>query len=57
MKMMIFPIDSEEKELCCLCVLGIVHYDYMTPSAKALYDTLTKEEIHEIKEKFKRADD
>lgn len=55
--MIIFPIDSEEKELCCLCVLGIVHYDYMAPSAKTLYDTLTKEEIYEIKEKFKRADD
>jgi len=45
-----FPIDSEEKELCCWCILGIVHYDYMTPSAKALYDTLTEKEKHEIKE-------
>jgi len=55
--MAIFPIDSEEKELCCLCALDIVHYDYMTPSARALYDTLTEEEIQKIKETFKHIDD
>ena len=47
-KMPMFPINSEEKELCCLCALGLVHYDYLTPSAKELYDTLTEKDKKEI---------
>ncbi len=48
----IIPIDSEEKELCCLCILGLVLYDYMTPSARQLYDTLTEEDKQEITKRF-----
>ena len=45
----LFPIDSSEKELCFLCCLGIVYYDYMPLAAKKLYDNLTEQEMQEIK--------
>jgi len=50
--MLLFPINSEEKELCCLCALGLVHYDYLTPSARELYDTLTEQDKQEIQKRL-----
>jgi len=50
----LIPIDSLEKELCVLCITGLVHYPYMTPEARALYDAITEEEKEEIKNFLKR---
>lgn len=49
----LIPIDSLEKELCVLCIIGLVHYHYMTPEARDLYDTITEEEKEEIKKILK----
>jgi len=49
----LIPIDCLEKELCVLCITGLVYYPYMTPEARALYDTITEEEKGEIKNYFK----
>lgn len=49
----LIPIDSLEKELCVLCIIGLVYYPYMTPEARNLYDTITEEEKEEIKKIFK----
>lgn len=48
------PIDSEEKEECLLCHLGLVYYPYMTPNARNLYDSITPEQWREIDEKIRR---
>ena len=45
----LIPIDCLEKELCVLCIVGLVYYPYMTPEARALYDTISEEEKEEIK--------
>ena len=50
----LIPIDSLEKELCVLCIVGLVYYPYMTPEARSLYDTITEEEKEEIKEFFEK---
>ena len=49
----LIPIDSLEKELCVLCIIDLVHYPYMTPEARTLYDTITEEEKEEIKKILK----
>ena len=53
----LIPIDSLEKELCILCIIGLVYYPYMTPEARALYDTITEEEKQEIKKIFEKVGD
>ena len=50
----LIPIDCVEKELCVLCITGLVYYPYMTPEARDLYDTITEEEKEEIKKFFKK---
>lgn len=50
----LIPIDCLEKELCVLCIIGLVDYLYMTPEARALYDTITQKEKEEIKKLFER---
>ena len=40
----LIPIDCLEKELCVLCIIGLVDYRYMTPEARNLYDTITEKE-------------
>ena len=50
----LIPIDCLEKELCVLCIIGLVHYHYMTPEARTLYDTITEEEKEEIKNFLRR---
>ena len=50
----LIPIDSEEKEMCVLCIIGIVYEPYMSPIARKLYASLTEEEKEEIKILFKR---
>ena len=49
----LIPIDCLEKELCVLCITGLVYYPYMTPEARDLYDTITEEEKEEIQNYFK----
>ena len=49
----LIPIDCLEKELCVLCITGLVYYPYMTPEARDLYDTITEEEKEEIKKFLK----
>lgn len=51
--MKLLPIDCEEKELCVLCCIGLVVYDYMPLEAKVLYDTIADEEKEEIKKLLK----
>lgn len=53
----LIPIDSLEKELCVLCITGLVYYPYMTPEARNLYDTITEEEKEEIKKIFEKVSD
>ena len=53
----LIPIDSLEKELCILCIIGLVYYQYMTPEARALYDNITEEEKQEIKKIFEKVGD
>ena len=53
----LIPIDSLEKELCILCIIDLVYYPYMTPEARALYDTITEEEKQEIKKIFEKVGD
>ena len=53
----IIPINSDEKCLCCLCILKLIHYDDMSLSAKELFDTLTEEDKEEIRRKIKNASD
>lgn len=50
----LIPINSLEKELCVLCITGLVYYPYMTPKARNLYDTITEEEKEEIKKFFEK---
>ena len=50
----LIPINCLEKELCVLCITGLVDYLYMTPEARDLYDTITEEEKEEIKDYLKR---
>lgn len=52
----LIPIDCLEKELCVLCIMGIVYYPYMPPEARDLYDTITKEEKEEIKKYFEKVE-
>lgn len=49
----LIPIDSEEKELCVLCIMGIVYEPYMPPEARKLYATITEEEKEEIRDLLK----
>ena len=49
MKYKILPIDSFEKELCFYCIMGLIYYPYMPPTARELYDTITEEEKNIIK--------
>ena len=51
----LIPIDCLEKELCVLCIIDLVHYSYMTPEARTLYDTITEEEKEEIKKFLKKS--
>ena len=53
----LIPIDCIEKELCVLCITGLVDYLYMTPEARDLYDTITEEEKEEIKKFLEKASD
>ena len=53
----LIPIDSLEKELCVLCITGLVDYLYMTPEARDLYDTITEKEKEEIKKFLEKASD
>ena len=48
-----FPIDSEEKEECLFCYLGLIYYPYMSYDARKLYDSITPEQWKEIDEKIK----
>ena len=48
----IIPINSDEKYLCCLCILKLIHYDDMSLSAKELFNTLTEEDKEEIRRKI-----
>ena len=50
----LIPINSLEKELCVLCITGLVYYPYMPPKARNLYDTITEEEKEEIKKYFEK---
>lgn len=45
----LIPIDCLEKELCVLCCIDLVAYEYMTPDARDLFDTLTEQEKQEVK--------
>ena len=53
----LIPINSLEKELCVLCITGLVYYPYMTPEARALYDAIAEEEKEEIKKIFGKVSD
>ena len=53
----LIPIDNEEKELCVLCIIGIVYEPYMPPEARKLYAIITEEEKEKIKKLLKGWDE